>query len=457
MINKHTSKLNRNEIIQEINVLGPWIHGYFNLGAGLIIEDQATLHKKRLFSTRDYFIDIISNHYHTKTLKNKTLCDIGCNTGYFLYELFKKFNFKEAIGLEPRKSNLLKAQFIADYFHLPKNKYKLKEFDILTKSNKIPIYDVIIMPGVLHHLDNHLQALRNLYKMTRELCIIETLVLTEDLNTKKVFQQLELKDSLYKDKQNKNKFGIIGYKLESNRLDGATFHNGVVGIPTTEALLMMLNHVGFQEVKIYRSEKQLRKEVYNEKSYREYHSTIVIAVKNSDQKNKNVSYINRVLDNSERKEFMDYIPLEYVEPLCQVIIGKSSKNQLSPIPYLIYDSELHYKEKRGEMAAIKLKKLIGNESYYDIIKTFKHAPKQKIPFETAKTYYHKGLLDKALHISNKLTNIINLDWRTVYKTYYLLAVINFDRGNITKAKYYNKLSLRAYPYYSLALNLNKQL
>ena len=53
--------------------------------------------------------------------------------------------------------------------------------------------------------------------------------------------------------------------------------------------------------------------------------------------------------------------------------------------------------------------------------------------------------------------IINSDWRTVYKTYYLPAVINFDYGNITKAKYYNKLSLRAYPYYSLALNLNKQL
>ena len=48
-------KLNfkKDELIQEINVLGPWVHGYFDLGNGIVIEDQDNLQKKRLFAIRD--------------------------------------------------------------------------------------------------------------------------------------------------------------------------------------------------------------------------------------------------------------------------------------------------------------------------------------------------------------------------------------------------------------------
>ena len=75
------------KLIQEINVLGPWVHGYFDLGNGIIIEDQDELQKKRLFAIRDYLLDIITKYYKTNNLQDKTLCDVGCNTGYFLYEI----------------------------------------------------------------------------------------------------------------------------------------------------------------------------------------------------------------------------------------------------------------------------------------------------------------------------------------------------------------------------------
>ena len=113
------------------------------------------------------------------------MCDIGCNAGYFLYELYKKFNFKQVVGVEPRAKNLQKAKFIANFFRLPKNRYMLKKFDILSTRKKFPVYDVVIMPGVLHHLDDHILALRNLYKMTGDLCIIETLVISNEFNSKK--------------------------------------------------------------------------------------------------------------------------------------------------------------------------------------------------------------------------------------------------------------------------------
>lgn len=448
------SNFKREKLIQEINVLGPWVHGYFDLGHGIIIEDQDTLQKKRLFTLRDYFIDIIIKFYKQNEISNKSLCDVGCNTGYFLYELYKKFNFKHVTGVEPRTKNLNKAKFIADFFELPKKKYILKKFDILTSAKKLPTYDIVIMPGVLHHLDDHLLALRNLYKMTRELCIIETLVLSDDFNTKNISEQLELKDDLYKLKENKNKFGIIGFKLESDRLDGATMYNGIVGIPTTGALLLTLKSIGFEKVQVYRSDNQLRKDVYNEKSYRNYHSVIIIASKS--KKIKKLDQFKNSLDLIEENEFTNYIPLKYIKPLYEFVV-KNSDKQLKKIPFLIYQSELKYKESRGQKASRKLKNAIGNKSYYEIILTFKHAPNDKIAYEYAKSLYHKGLKEESMMILKKLIEKINLDWRTVYRTYFLLAQLHVDKKEFKNAHKFNQLSIRTYPAYSLAIKLQKKI
>ena len=104
--------MTRDDLIQEINVLGPWVHGYFDLGHGLIIEDQDELQKKRLFRLRDYYCDIIESYYGSKEVKDKTLADVGCNTGYFLFELFNAFNSSGPMALNPvhqiwRKRSLL--------------------------------------------------------------------------------------------------------------------------------------------------------------------------------------------------------------------------------------------------------------------------------------------------------------------------------------------------------------
>lgn len=441
------------KLIQEINVLGPWVHGYFDLGNGIIIEDQDELQKKRLFAIRDYLLDIITKYYKTNNLQDKTLCDVGCNTGYFLYEIYKKIKIKKVVGVEPRTKNLDKAKFIAKFFKLPKNKFILKKMDILSLGHKIEKFDIVIMPGVLHHLDDHILALRNLYKMTKDLCIIETVVLSNKFNEKYIGEQLELKDDLYKIHENKNKFGIIGYKLETDRLDGATIHNGIVGIPTTDALLLTLRSIGFNKVEIYRSDEQLRKNVYNEKSYRNFHSVIVIASKN---KNKNSDPIENTLDLIEKNEFLNYIPLKYIEPLYNFVVSHSNK-KLIKIPLLIHQSELKYKKISSKIAGKKLKKIIGNKPYYQIICTFKHAPDDKISFEYAKSLYHNGLTERAQEIIENLIEKVNLDWRTVYKSYYLLAKLNLEKKNYTNARKFNKLSLKAHPSYSLAIGLENKL
>jgi len=436
------------KIIEQINLLGPWVHGFFNLGNGIIIQDKDELQKKRLLSTKDAFIKILEKYYSKKELENKTLCEIGCNAGYFLYELFKKFNFKKTVGIEPRLTNLKKARFIAKYFKLPQNRYLLKQMDVLGQP-KIPKSDIVIVPGVIHHLDNHLKALEKIYSSTNELCIIETIVLTEKLNTEEVAKQLELKDLIYQDKKFQNQFGIVGMKLESGNYDGSTIHSTIVCIPTTRALILMMKHVGFDRVEVFLSEKHSAKKIYNKKSYRKYHSAIVIGEKNTTQNFFQHQIVN-ITEKVEHDLFQTYIPYKIIRSLYDVITNVSSQKNLNEISNLIYDSEVFFKTKKGERSSKKLKKLIGNKKYYKIIQSFKHAPFEKICFEYSKTCYHTKKFDEAEKVCKNLIQIMNLDWRVVYSTYFLLAKINYDLKNFQKAKKYNLLSLKAYPNFSLS-------
>ena len=47
-------KMNKN-LIEKINILGPWVHGFFDLGDGIIIKDSDELQRKRLLVVSGYF------------------------------------------------------------------------------------------------------------------------------------------------------------------------------------------------------------------------------------------------------------------------------------------------------------------------------------------------------------------------------------------------------------------
>ena len=444
----------REELIEKINVLGPWTHGYFDLGNGLIIQDQDELQQKRLFIYKKYFEDIISKHYNKEDLTQKTICEIGCNTGFFLYEMYKKFKFREATGLEPRKDNLTKANFIADYFKLSSKEYKLKKFDILTTQKRLPNYNVVLMPGVLHHIDDHIHALTNIYNMTKDVCIIESLVLPDELNNSDVSKHLELKDEFYQ--ENKDYFGIVGYKIESNYLDGSSFYSGVVAIPTVKALIMLLHHVGFSHVEIYKDPEQLIKEIYSPNYYRIVNAVIIKAVKRSQERKIKHSEIETIYKNTYEEEFQTYIPINIIGPIYEYCFEGLSLSDLPKLSRLIVYSEKYYKSQKGRNASDELKKLdVFDEKQDRIIKTFKHAFSHKTAFEYAKTCYHLGQLNESKSVAKTLTGICNLDWRTVYKTYYLLGLISYDKGDISSAKHLVELSLHAYHNYYPAIRLRR--
>lgn len=219
----------------------------------------------------------------------------------------------------------------------------------------------------------------------------------------------------------------------------------------------MLHHVGFNNVRIYRDNRQMKKEVYDDPSYREVNSAIIVAEKSENKGNMPYLDFSKYYEEEEQNNFDVAIPMDIIAPLYDVLVSGQSEDKLLGLPRLVYLSELHYTEINGKEAFAILDEKIGQQAYYQIIITFRHAPRDKISYEYAKTCYHEGHHKIAEEVLEKLITRCNLDWRTVFRTYYLLAKISLHYGNKMKAKKYNDLSLRAYEYYSPALLLSKQL
>jgi len=441
----------KESLIEEINLLGPWTHGYFDLGNGLVIEDNDDIQKTRLFKYRDYFEDIIARHYGRDELPEKTLCEIGCNSGYFIFEMLKRFKFGKVTGLEPRESNLAKARFIKQMFNLSDRVFDLCDYDILANEAAGEPFDVVLMPGVLHHLDNHLNALANLYAMTGDLCIIETIVLPESVNSDRSRKYLELKDEFYL--HNQDYFGLVGYKYESADLDGSAVRDGIVGVPTEKALMMMLRHVGFEDIEVYKSVAELEAEIYRPNLYRDVAVLIVKCTKRRTNQSEDRHAAKLAL---EEREIFTCLPAEMAEQLYAYCEGRRPLDALDDAARLVVTSQCEYSTADGRTAWQRLSNDFDlTKDELAILATLKHAFHQKVAFEYAKTCYRQEKADECARVLHDLIRICNLDWRTVYRSYFLLAVIHLDKKEKEAGRGFLEKVLRAHPNFSLARRLSE--
>lgn len=442
--------MTRVELIQKINTLGPWVHGYFNLGEGIIIEDKDAVMKDSLFAHLDAYKDIISERFEKETLTDKTFADIGCNTGFYSFELMQKFKFKSATAFDPKPKNLQKARFIHGYI---KNAGAItfEELDITKSVDNFVPSDITLFSNVLHHVDNHFLALQNLRKVTKELLILSTLCLPDNCETSEIKTALQLKDEYFEGMKD---FGIVGFKYESSRMDGSTHKTGVVGIPSTSALMMMLKSVGFEDIKVWRSHKEMNSLVFDQDSSRNIHSVIISArpscsfFEATSGQNK-----DKMLD-IERNEFNNPVPVELLRPLVEVFNGMKTVADLQRRERIVWNASFLYEENANNEAQKSLQTEFSSEKYYSILKTFKYAPKDKIRYEYAKACFHSGYKDLVAKELSILLETLNLDWRTTYKSYYLSARIHQIQKNLLAAKSHCQLALETFPDFFLAQELN---
>lgn len=169
-----------------------------------------------------------------KDLQGASVLDIGCNAGYFSIQT-KLRNAGHVLGLEMvddyfRQADLCKAIWGTEI------EYRLA--DVHTLGNLQERFDIAIFTGILYHLENPLQVLREVGRLCNDAVILETEIIQVD-PTSKVYVRL---GKYGQHKSTPVHTGIMKF-IERDEMNG---DGSNWWIPDTECVYAMLRSAGFQ-------------------------------------------------------------------------------------------------------------------------------------------------------------------------------------------------------------------
>ncbi len=163
------------EAQRRIGELGPWFYD-FDLGAYGRTTSELPPQVLPIHQTRLAMVESVVDKHFDGRLKDVRCIDVGCHEGFYSVAMARK-GMREVRGFDVRESSLAKARFVADALGL--NNVTYHERNCEQPPAEGEQYDLCLFLGILYHLENPMLCLRNISRMTREVCIVETQVVDE--------------------------------------------------------------------------------------------------------------------------------------------------------------------------------------------------------------------------------------------------------------------------------------
>ena len=217
-----------------------WFY-HFDLPGGQITEiyipeDVHTLHEVR----REMIDGYLTNRYGDSWSERACL-DLACHEGYFASDLARK-GFGSVLGIDVRQENIERARMIKEVYGL--TNLELAEHDVFDSAvTHYGTYDVVLMLGLLYHVENPVGLLRIARAHTRDVCIIETQVAP---NVSGVTDWGSYRFT----KPIVGSFAIVDEASEVARDNREANSVAVSLFPSVEGLLFLMGAVGFSATQI---------------------------------------------------------------------------------------------------------------------------------------------------------------------------------------------------------------
>ena len=390
-----------------INSYGPWTMSPWKSKNGVVIGFEYGMDGRSEVIAKTIIDFLAKLDLGTDT----ELVEFAGHDGWLSHELFKKFNFKKLLVVEPREKNISKGVFIRKILGIQDS----VEFATQSIESFAPrTFDVAIANGVLYHVNSLELTIKKLATHTKNLLIIESRVISGKHLTKRMRMQIEANDLPYK--LNRNELvGFSGHKYETAFSDGSAHVNSIVTLPTTDLLLMHLKMAGFTRTQILLNEKEFRKKL---RRHERPLDGVIIAAWKGNAKDK----VDQIKQSGE-------IEAEYVSSTLDLkSIRKldllSSKG--NPLGWILRVM-MHPKNYHNRFTNFILLKLIfKSEQNKFILSDLKFAPAEKLLYEKAKYSLSQNNPAKAEKILLEILRTPNCDWRTYYRSVYLLQLFYGD-------------------------------
>ena len=163
--------------------------------------------------------------------------DVACHQGFFSIQLARA-GFSRVVAADVRQEHIADVDLLRRIYAL--DNLHTQRSDVFEMQGTAE-YDLVLMFGLLYHLENPVGALRKARALTRRACIIETQVVPHmsgmvDWGSYEYVRPL------------KGCFGIIDEIDETHAPEASV--TGVCLAPSTEGLLWLLRAVGFSHAEV---------------------------------------------------------------------------------------------------------------------------------------------------------------------------------------------------------------
>jgi tRNA (mo5U34)-methyltransferase len=156
------------ELRQQIEALGPWFHNLHLPGGAQTVPDHFLGGDFPSFKWQQ-IRDAIP-----QDLRGWRVLDVGCNAGFYSFELARRGASVLAIDLDPRY--LAQARWAASQFGL-QDRVEFRQSQVYDLARSGEQFDLVWFMGVFYHLRYPLLALDILSQRTRRLMVFQTLAL----------------------------------------------------------------------------------------------------------------------------------------------------------------------------------------------------------------------------------------------------------------------------------------
>jgi tRNA (mo5U34)-methyltransferase len=154
----------------EIAALAPWFHNLH------LPDGRQTAPDHPLGDFPRFKWEQIAPHV-PDDLSGKTALDIGCNAGFYTFELARRG--ASVVGIDVDPHYLEQAAWAADAFALA-DRTRFEQLAVYELARSPRRYDVVLFMGVLYHVRHPLLALDIVAAKVRELLVLQTLTMPGD-------------------------------------------------------------------------------------------------------------------------------------------------------------------------------------------------------------------------------------------------------------------------------------
>jgi tRNA (mo5U34)-methyltransferase len=182
-------------------------------------------------------MSVLEEKLGSKDLKNADVIEFASHEGYFASHLSRRC--RKVTGYEVNAESVAAANMIRKVYDLKNLEFIQADVNELDTS-KIEPADIVVVFGLMYHLENPVGVLRKAAKLARKLLLVETQTTMLDLSGSLDAGSWRWQSELH------GIFGIVEGLVETR--DGST--SDIVLVPSRNGLVWMLKKLNFTSVEI---------------------------------------------------------------------------------------------------------------------------------------------------------------------------------------------------------------